>query len=468
MSLLGAALLAILVVWAIRRLRRDLDSGMRLIFALLVFLPTSLRIELPGALPQLTIQRILILIAFVFLLRNAPSVPRKWPIPNLTLITLFGITQGVSLVFGAQFIPGLKGFSSYILEVALFYVLMNLYIMTEPNLLRLVCSICYGLAAVAVLATIEKFSGTNLSELIAPSGGLAEIKQEITSTYPHRIALGYAMAMGVPLALAASTQFRSARTRRLLYGIALLSIGAAYFSMSRGPWLGMGLGLIGIGILGGTLLRKRLLQIALLSAAVLVLRPGVLETITNLYTASFDENAQKHGSLATRWQLWTVAWTEIQVSPERFLFGFGPVSTESMDLSQYWYGTEGWSASVSKIGYTSWDNNYACDLIELGVVGLALEVTLLLAIVGTVLREWRASDAEGRILLSGIGLACAVFMFAMTNVYIFAPQLKYLFWALVAIGSNFHRAGSTEETTQTWNAMEAELEPHASDAVLGT
>ena len=95
-------------------------------------------------------------------------------------------------------------------------------------------------------------------------------------------------------------------------------------------------------------------------------------------------------------------------------------------------------------------------------------MTLLLAIVGTVLREWRASDAEGRILLSGIGLACAVFMFAMTNVYIFAPQLKYLFWALVAIGSNFHRAGSTEETTQTWNAMEAELEPHAGDAVLGT
>ena len=200
------------------------------------------------------------------------------------------------------------------------------------------------------------------------------------------------------------------------------------------------------------------MYVAALAAAILVLRPGVRDTIRNLYTATFDEDSQKGGSYQTRWQLWTVAWKEIQVSPNRFLFGYGPASTESMDLSHYWYGTEGWSSSVSKIGYTSWDNNYACDLIELGMVGLVLEAILFLSIVRTLVENWHRSDPDNRVLQGGIAVACLVFMFAMTNVFIFAPQLKYLFWALVAIGSNCSRVFATQNLSQTTGRLDDEAE----------
>jgi O-antigen ligase len=433
-------------VWVVRKLSHDLPSGMRLIFALLVFLPTSLRIELPGAFPQFTIHRLLIVVAFIFLIRNRDPNRKRWPIPAITLVLLLGLSQFVSLVLGTQFVAGIKGFLNYIIEVALFYVLISEYIQTEKEIVQLLSCICYGLAAVAIVATIEKYFHVNLVEKVLPSSGAAWIEAgnitagDITSTYPHRILLGYAMVMGVPLSLALSSQFGETRPGRVMYGIALLLIGATYFSMSRGPWLGVALAVVGIAVLGGKGARRKVVYIALVAAAILIFRPGVRETIQNLYSATLDENSQKGSSYQTRWELWTVAWKEIQKSPERLIFGYGPASTESMDLSDYWYGQEGYSSSMTKIGHTSWDNNYAADLIELGLIGLVLEMILFLSIIRTLVDNWRRSDPEIRIVSGGVTVACLVFMFAMTNVFIFAPQLKYLFWALVAIGCNFARA----------------------------
>jgi O-antigen ligase/polysaccharide polymerase Wzy-like membrane protein len=427
------------VAWVISKLQRDVPSGMRLIFALLVFLPTSVRIALPTGLPQLTIHRILIVVAFLFLIQNRSPDRTRWPIPNIGFVILFGLSQVISLLLGTQFVPGLKGCFDYGIEVVLFYILISEYVQTESDIVQLLASICYGLAAVAVVATIDKYWNVDLVETIVPFRGLPDIEEGIASTYPHRILLGYAMAMGVPLSLALPTYFNEVRRKRVMYGIALLLIAATYFSMSRGPWLGLGLGLLGIAIVGGRKARKSVALIALLIAIVLILRPGVRDTISNMYSETFEEDSAKGNSYQTRWQLWTIAWTEIKVSPGRLLFGFGPVSTESMDLSHYWFGTEGWSSSVTKIGHTSWDNNYASDLIELGVVGFLLEAVLFAFIIKTLVTNWRRSDPNDRILQGGVTIACLVFMFAMTNVFIFSPQLKYLFWTLVAVGCNFSR-----------------------------
>jgi hypothetical protein len=429
--------MALTVACAIWKLRQNLRSGLCLIFGLLVFLPDTMRIELPGALPQITIHRILIVLAFCFLISGRDAHRKKLPVPNLTLVLIFGAEQLLSAAIGDHFVTGIKGCINYGVETILFYVLISEYVQGEDDLVPLLRGICYGLAAVAVVASFEKYGHFNpLERLGLPAAAFLEDGGDITATYPHRILLGYAMVMGVPLALALSTQVENAKSKRNLYGITLLLIAAAYFSTSRGPWLGLAIGMVGIAVLGGPILRRKLIYIGLLTGAIAILRPGVWETIDGLWQQTFSDS-EKGSTYQYRWQLWAIAVKEIEKSPSKFLFGCGPLSTEFMDLSDNWAGEEGSQASIVQIGHTSWDNNYACDLIELGLVGFGLELLLFATIAACLIRNWSKCEGESRILLGGVTVSCVVFMYSMTNVYIFAPQLKYLFWSLVAVGSNW-------------------------------
>ena len=468
MKATGVIFFALIILWVIGRLQRDLSAGMRLIFALLVFLPYTLRLELLAPLPQLTIHRILIVIAFIFLIRNRTPDRQKWPIPNLGLIVLFGLSQVVSLLFGTDFVGGLKNCGNYAIETVLFYLLISEYLLAEGSLVRLLSSLCYGLAAVAVVATIEKYFRFDPVLLVSPEGGGSSLAAtgDIAATYPHRILMGYAMAMGVPLSLALASYEKEAKARRIMYGITLLLIGAGYFSMSRGPWLGLLFAIIGVAVFCGKAARKKVLFLVALTAAVSVLRPGVRDTITNLCNSTFNSDSEKGNNYQYRWQMWTVAWDQIRLSPVHFLFGYGPNSTMHMDLSDFWHGQEGSQAGVIHMGHTSWDNNYACDLIELGVIGFLLKVILFLSVVKTLIDNWCESDNDYRILEGGIVVACLVFMYSMSNVYIFAPQLYYMFWTLVAAGSNFSRVLARQEAKEAALELADSAEPMAGAASL--
>jgi len=424
----------------------------------MVFLPGLLGIGLPGDLPQFTVQRILLLVAWFFLGRSGYLSGRAEPIPYLRWLLFFGLVQVVSFAGGVARLAGFKECIDYAFEAVLFFTLVTAYLQRDGSPVRLLSSLCHGLAAVGVVAALQKYFRLGPVPYAAPESLLLWLdRSDISSTYPHRILFGYAMAMGVPVALGlACTAIEPARRRRM-YAIGVVLIAADYFSNSRGPWLGLALGLVAMAALGGGAVRRRLLVVAALAAAVLVLRPGVRDTISDLASSTFEDDSLKGASYQFRWQLWHVAWSEIRLSPERFLFGYGPVSTEGMDFTDYWQGQEGSTSSMEKLGHTSWDNNYAANLIELGVTGFALQLILFAAIIRRLLRGWRQADPETRMLRAGIASACLVFMFAMTNVFIFSPQLKYLFWALVAIGSNLSwaaRAPSPEE---------AEALPAASD-----
>jgi len=401
-----------------------------------VFMPALLGIPLPGDLPQLTVHRILLLISLFFLARGGYFAGRDEPVPYFKWFLLFGVSQVVSFLCGVGFLAGFKGCVDYAVEAVLFFVLVTVFLQRDGSAVRLLSSICYGLAAAGVLSAGQKYFGLAVPYAVPDSLSQWLESSDISSTYPHRILFGYAMAMGVPLAVGLASTFVERGRRYRMHAVAFVLIAAGYFSGSRGPWLGLGIGLAAMAILGGKAARKKVAFIAILAAAVLVLRPGVRDTITTLASSTFEKTSSKGASYQVRWRLWNVAWSEVRRTPVRFLFGYGPVSTERMDFTGYWDGQEGAGSSMEKIGYTSWDNNYAANLIELGVVGFALQLILFAAIGSVLFRNWRLAGPDDRALRAGIASACIVFMFAMTNVFIFSPQLKYLFWALVAIGSN--------------------------------
>jgi len=433
----GYILLALVILGVLICFLRGIHAGMGAFLACMVFLPGMLGIELPGSLPQFTVHRILLLIALFFLARGGYLARGERPVTHLRILLLFGFCQVLSFACGVSRVAGLKECVDFAFEAVIFYIMVSAFLRWDGSAPRLLTSLCHGLAAVALLAALQKYLGIGAIPYATPVALIQWLDlSDISSTYPHRILFGYAMAMGAPLALGLAVASPEPGKRRRMLAIAVLLVAGSYFSGSRGPWIGMGLGLAAMGALGGGAVRRRLAVLAALAVAVLVFRPGVRDTITDLASSTVEEGSLKGASYQFRWQLWNVAWSEVRRSPVRFLFGYGPVSTESMDFTHYWDGQEGGGASLEKIGYTSWDNNYAADLIELGVAGFAVRLLLFASIARALLANWRRADPQTRILRGAIAGSCLVFMFAMTNVFIFSPQLKYLFWALVAIGSN--------------------------------
>jgi len=157
----------------------------------------------------------------------------------------------------------------------------------------------------------------------------------------------------------------------------------------------------------------------------------------NLTNSTFESDTLKGASYEYRWILWRVAASEINVAPARLLFGYGGYSTEFMDLSRYFERQRGGTAA--KIGHTSWDNQYAADLIEFGYVGLIAECVLYATILCHLINLWLGAVGPARATMGAITVSCGVFLFAMSNVYIFAPQLRFMFWILVAVAVNLQR-----------------------------
>ena len=87
----------------------------------------------------------------------------------------------------------------------------------------------------------------------------------------------------------------------------------------------------------------------------------------------------------------------------------------------------------------SWDNNYASYLLETGVLGLLAVLILNTMILIKLYKRWRKADKGDKGLHAGIISSVIVLIFMMTNVQIFIPQLKLLFWSLVAISNLFEK-----------------------------
>ncbi len=201
------------------------------------------------------------------------------------------------------------------------------------------------------------------------------------------------------------------------------------------------IGIIGLLMLGTMKIRKWVILMSVVGAIALLLRPGVWETIYGLGNSTLDPTSHRGKSYNYRWELWKVAFHEISKSPARFLFGHGGQTTDFMDLADMF----DFGGGTRKTGFTSWDSQYASDLMEFGVIGLLARIALYTQIMMALLKRWVRSGQEYRNLAAGIFLGVSLYLFAQTNVAMFSPQLNYLFWALVAIGSKLGKIIDTQD-----------------------
>jgi O-antigen ligase len=424
--------LVLVAAYAIfRASRKNIMWALCVAIGLMVALPTDIRIDFGGGLPDITVQRAILITLFICW--------RKTPWPHMSghgslitkLLFLLLIARAFSLVFSITPLPSFKELLSFAIETVLFFKIASSLIASENAKFAASQALVYGLMVVALMAVIERYAGISVPGALLPRFRfLAEATQ---STYPDQHLFGYAMAMGAPLVAAMLDLAVTKGRRRILWAALALMVAGCYFSNSRGPWLGMAIAFGVYFILGSPATRRRYIVVVLLALATLAIRPGVRDTIVNMVDSTFQQDDIKGLSYSYRWRLWPVAWSEISKSPIRVLFGYGGLSTESMDLSRYFEPRTGGSTYL--LGYTSWDNQYAANLIEFGVVAFVLEALLCFAIVYRLLRSWNAAIAGTKVLSGALVAAAVVFLFAQSNLWIFSIQLKFLFWTVVAIGN---------------------------------
>jgi hypothetical protein len=426
------AILVLLVpIWV--ALQRAFRQGLYLSIAVWAVVTDRLSISV-GAF-ELTIQRLVLLLVVFYWLSWIKTQHPKAPIPfSKWLIVSFGANL-CSLLISSDLLLSLKWFLSYSTEFVLFYVIISTSLTDRESLIGLIKALCIGSAVVAVFGIVEYYGDTNLALLIlgVASGlkGDGVEKVGVLVTFQHRILLGYAMAMGWPLFLALAQSAKVRSHYLVLIGFTMADIACCYFSESRGPWCASALAGVVMLVLGSERTRRRLGFFMVLIVLVTLIRPGVRETLENLISTTFDPTSYRGKSYAYRKELWPVAMRLANSSPERALFGHGALTTEKMDLgSQFQYG-----GSSALLGYTSWDNNYAADLVEFGYVGLAIEIGFNSCILIALWRSARRCDPAYRDLGAALLAVASVYVFALTNVYMFSPQLKCIFWVCVVCGS---------------------------------
>jgi O-antigen ligase len=414
--------------------QRSFSKATCVAIALLVSLSPDLDIA-----SFLTVHRVILAVLMLLWLQGprGRGVARRMPFVSILVVILGAhiVSALVSITPPELMVPEPRGSSlkdciAFAVEILLFYKVVGSTLTTPGAGLAALRALVYGLAAVAVVALIERYFRIILPVILFSH--FRYLMDGIQSTYPHRILLGYAMAMGMPVALSLLDLAPTKRQKSMMWLVVVLTAVACFLADSRGGWIGMAIGGAISFLLGTARTRKRCLWVVALALATIVLKQGIRDTIIDRYTETFDKGSYKEQSYSYRWKLWHVAFSEISKSPERMLFGYGGQSTQSMDLSKYFEHEAGGTAA--KIGFTSWDNNYASDLIEYGVVGLGLEIILFVCILIGLLRRWRDAKGAMRGVLGGLIAVCVIFLFAMSNVYIFSAQLKFVFWTPVVVG----------------------------------
>lgn len=410
--------------------RRDLLRGFCFAVGLLVALPIDIRIDFGGGLPDITVQRA-IMIALTLMWMRSPERSNRINnrfLSNLLVVLL--ITRTFSTVLSIAPVRSIKEFISFAIESLLFFRIASSLVIDRASQMATCKALAIGLSITAFLGVVERWAHFSVPALLLPR--FRYIGEAVQSTYPDQHLFGYAMAMGVPLVTVLMNEASSKRQMLYWWGSLFSMMASCYFSNARGPWMGLAAGL-GIGfLLGGSATRKRYILIMAAGALMVLARPGVQDTIANLSKSTFETDDIKAYSYTYRWRLWPVAWSEISKSPDRLLFGYGGLSTETMDLSRYFVAGQGGDTFL--LGYTSWDNQYAGDLIEYGIAGFLTEILLYATVAVCLFKRWHIASGSIKLLHAGTIAAVIIFLFAQSNLWIFSIQLKLVFWAVVALG----------------------------------
>jgi len=279
------------------------------------------------------------------------------------------------------------------------------------------------------------------SNWITYNGGLDPLYSElgrglrVRSTFPHPILFGDALALSIVLCVYLLGHWAEGRRRYLLWLILLLMFWSIYKTQSRGPWLAT---VICCGLMFFLIkraVRRYLITAALLALVVLLVRPGVWQSIDALYVSSTDPNQPVGTSYLYRHALADSIENAVSKEPARALLGYGLGTFRELGLEVDFLGQK-------KRWYTC-DNNWAAFLYETGYVGFFLIFLLLCWPLFLALRNYRKLGPPEGMLSGVLFITMAGFYFLMISVAAYSwGQQGYMNWILISISVSLPRIRS--------------------------
>jgi hypothetical protein len=446
--------------------RRSLEAALPLFCFILVLFPVESRLVIPG-LFDLTTTRVAILTIFVLYIIKGKRTSRE-PVPLKYLMYLQVAWALASTLYSISFATSAKQLIGQVLEYYLLYYLLVRIISRLETVYNILYAVTGAMALCSVFGLFEAYASWSVltvfpSNLWLTYGRYDPLYIEwgrglrLRSTFPHPILFGDALAMTVPIALYLTSVAKD-RWRRLLLGFGIpLMLWALYKTSSRGPWIAAIMSSILLFCLVRNRVRKYLVVLAMVAAMAVVTRPGVWQTISNLYESTQDANSPVGSSYEFRHALVHAISNAVTDNPARMLFGYGLGTFREKGLEIEFLG------EVNR--WHTCDNNWLLFLYETGFIGLLTVGVLLVKPLLMALRNyWRLPPPQkycnGVLLIS-----LAEFCFALLSVagYSWGQQAS-LNWMLVALSVVYPRlvlqyrrqvirtAASLERTTPSLNS----------------
>ena len=393
--------------------------------------------ELGGGLPCLTVYRAIIISLVLYFVFISEFPVKGEEIPVLGILVLVLIAKGISLILAYNFREALKDFLGFAFEIVLFYVILFKALADKDTLFSVVKAVCYATLIMAAIGFIEYYTHFNPIDYISLRGHPRfnpENAYAVYSTLSHPIHLGTALVMGWPICLYVLDQQHSVAKKRLIWVCLLLLYASLYFARSRGPWLAFILAAMVLVLFRYPGIKAKALAIIVITGLVLVLRPGVYDSIRGLSAASFNPYENEGSSVYYRFELFKKAYKEVTKSQERLAFGYGDGAAHSMNLrDEVSYG----SGRMSR--FWSWDSEFALILLQQGFVGLVLNVILYSSCLLYMMKAARCTEEIECSVVTALLASNFVLVFMMTNVAIFAPSLHLIFWTNFALVASLLR-----------------------------
>ncbi len=414
--------------------KKGIEGCLPLAAFFLISFPEESKLPIAGLFDITTQRLVTIILLCLYTSSGTKHYRRRLPfkVSIILIVTWWAIATANSITFVESF----KSLFSLLIDYIAIYVIFTKCISKIETLDRVLFGFALGMIVASGFGVIEAYQKWSIISLFpveahrfGSSGGLYMDDARglrVQSTFGHPILFGSALAMGIPIVLYLLASTSDRRKKMALWMGLLLMFVCIFKASSRGPWIALS-GSLGLFFFAGhRKIKSYILAIGLLTCLVLIIRPGVLETLWNDYIATADDHSSQGESYKYRYILYELVMEKLNADPARNIWGYGPQSFPHLYLS----GT----INGRSTQFASCDSSFAALLAETGYVGLALIGSFLFYVLWCSMLNWHASQpgAAQRYILFIVNLLS--FYFEMTNVAIFGwGQQSILLWVIIGM-----------------------------------
>ena len=425
------------VLWHKQVLRWPVITG--LILAVALFVPFS-RYRLPVELPfGVDVYRLVVLVAVMLwvtaLLADSSVRLRRSPF-DIQLAVIVAATLGSVAINGARVAPlesvVMKAVTLFLSFILVFYMIVSV-VRSRDTVEKLAKFLVSGAAVVSVFAIVEQRSGFNifdhLSQVLPLTfEGRVETERDglvrAVASSEQPIALGVFFAMTVPIGMALA--YGSSRRWWTPTLVIMLGIGS---TLSRTPLLAIGAaGLVLIWLRPRDVRRLLPLTVPLIVAVKIAL-PGSIVTLKNAFFPP-GGLVEQQAVLVTNADPFLAGGRIRQLGPALGEAARTPFLGQGVGTRQTGFHNPLRNAPIL-------DNEWLSLLLEVGLVGLAGWVALIVGAIAGLGRASRIRAGPDGWLAAGFAASIAAFgvsMFTLDSLTF--GQITFVFWFVLALSAS--------------------------------